>query len=88
MAVPPSHQINTRSSTATESLRRRTISAAANERNELPCMRRCCGIVLARRDGQEVTKMALDMTAQLVPMVWAMVGLMVVSAVSVLLSHE
>ena len=32
--------------------------------------------------------MALDMTAQLVPMVWAMVGLMVVSAVSVLLSHE
>ncbi len=32
--------------------------------------------------------MTLDMTAQLVPMIWAMVGLMVVSSLSVLLSHE
>ena len=32
--------------------------------------------------------MALDMTAQLVPLVWGMVALMVVSGLSVLLSHE
>ena len=32
--------------------------------------------------------MALDMTAQLAPMIWAMVGLMVVSSVSLLLSHN
>lgn len=32
--------------------------------------------------------MAFDMTAQLIPLVWAMIGLMVVSGISVLLSHE
>jgi len=32
--------------------------------------------------------MTLDMTAQLVPMVWGIVVLMVVSSLSVLLSHE
>jgi hypothetical protein len=32
--------------------------------------------------------MALDMTAQLVPMLWGMVALMMVSSLSVLLSHE
>jgi hypothetical protein len=32
--------------------------------------------------------MELDMTAQLIPMVWGMVGLMVVAGLSVLLSHE
>lgn len=32
--------------------------------------------------------MALDMTAQWIPMVWGMVGLMVVSSLSVLLSHK
>lgn len=32
--------------------------------------------------------MALDMTAQLAPMVWAMVALLVVSSLSLLLSHE
>ena len=32
--------------------------------------------------------MALDMTAQLAPMLWGMVVLMVVSGLSVLLSHE
>jgi len=32
--------------------------------------------------------MALDMTAQLAPMIWAIVGLMVVSSVSLLLSHN
>jgi len=32
--------------------------------------------------------MALDMTAQLAPMIWAIVGLMVVSSVSLLLSHS
>jgi hypothetical protein len=37
---------------------------------------------------QEVTTMTLDMTAQLIPMVWAIVGVMVVSGFSLLLSHE
>jgi hypothetical protein len=37
---------------------------------------------------QEVTTMALDMTAQFMPMVWGMVALMVVSGFSLLLSHE
>ena len=37
---------------------------------------------------QEVTTMALDMTAQLAPMVWGMVALMVVASLSILLSHE
>lgn len=32
--------------------------------------------------------MALDMTAQLAPMMWALLGLMVVSSVSLLLSHK
>ena len=32
--------------------------------------------------------MELDMTAQLIPMVWGMVGLMVMAGLSVLLSHE
>lgn len=32
--------------------------------------------------------MALDMTAQLAPMVWGMVMLMVVASLSLLLSHE
>ena len=32
--------------------------------------------------------MALDMTAQLIPMVWGIIGLMVVSSLSVLLLHE
>jgi hypothetical protein len=32
--------------------------------------------------------MVLDMTAQLVPLVWAIVALMAVSSVSVLLSHK
>ncbi len=32
--------------------------------------------------------MTLDMTAQLIPMMWGLVGLMVVSGLSVLLSHE
>jgi len=32
--------------------------------------------------------MALDMTVQLAPMIWAIVGLMVVSSVSLLLSHS
>lgn len=32
--------------------------------------------------------MVLDMTAQLVPMVWGMVALLVVSSLSLLLSHE
>jgi hypothetical protein len=32
--------------------------------------------------------MALDMTAQLAPVLWAMVALMVFSAASVLLSHK
>lgn len=32
--------------------------------------------------------MVLDMTAQLAPMMWAIVALMVVSSLSVLLSHE
>ena len=37
---------------------------------------------------QEVTTMALDMTAQLIPMVWGMVALMVVSSAALLLSHQ
>ena len=37
---------------------------------------------------QEVTTMAIDMTAQLAPMMWGMVVLMVVSTLSLLLSHE
>jgi len=32
--------------------------------------------------------MALDMTAQLAPILWGMVALMVASSLSVLLSHE
>jgi hypothetical protein len=32
--------------------------------------------------------MGLDMTAQLAPMIWGMVSLMVVSVVSLLLSHD
>jgi hypothetical protein len=32
--------------------------------------------------------MALDMTAQLAPVIWAMVALLVISGASVLLSHE
>ncbi len=32
--------------------------------------------------------MTLDMTAQLAPMIWAMMALMIVSSVSVLLSHK
>jgi hypothetical protein len=32
--------------------------------------------------------MTLDMTAQLLPMVWGMVALLVVSGVSVLVSHK
>jgi|JRYF01.1.fsa_nt_gb hypothetical protein len=32
--------------------------------------------------------MALDMTAQLIPMMWAMVVLMVVAGVSLLVSHH
>jgi hypothetical protein len=32
--------------------------------------------------------MALDMTAQLAPMLWGMVALMVVASLSILLSHE
>ena len=31
--------------------------------------------------------MALDMTVQLAPMLWAMVGLMVVSSASLVVSH-
>lgn len=47
-----------------------------------------CGTTLARCVGQEVTTMALDMTAQFMPMVWGMVVVMVVSGCSLLLSHE
>ena len=38
--------------------------------------------------GKEVQRMALDMTAQLAPMVWGMVALLMVATFSVLLSHE
>ena len=54
----------------------------------LACTPFRCGTTLATSVVQEVTTMALDMTAQLMPMVWGMVALMVVSGFSLLLSHE
>jgi len=38
--------------------------------------------------GQEVMTMALDMTAQLAPMLWGMIGLMVISTVSLFVAHS
>jgi len=32
--------------------------------------------------------MGLDMTAQLAPLVWSMIGLMIVSGISVFASHD
>jgi hypothetical protein len=46
------------------------------------------GTTLAQADQQEVMSMVLDMTAQLAPMMWGLVVLMVVSTVSVLLAHN
>jgi len=37
---------------------------------------------LRTSSSQEVRQMALDMTAQLVPMMWMLIGMMVVSGVS------
>ena len=40
------------------------------------------------RNEQEVATMALDMTAQLAPMMWAIVTLMVISSVALFFSHQ
>jgi hypothetical protein len=46
------------------------------------------GTALAQHCQQEVMSMVLDMTAQLAPVMWGFVVLMVASAVSVLLAHN
>jgi len=38
--------------------------------------------------GKEVHAMMLDMTAQLAPMLWVMLGTMVLATAALLLSHE
>ncbi len=51
-------------------------------------LRRGLAPALRTQLGQEDTKMVLDMTAQLAPVMWGMVMLLVVSMVSVGLSHK
>jgi len=43
---------------------------------------------LREGNGQEVSTMAIDMTAQLAPMIWGMLVLMVVASVSLLAAHN
>ena len=46
------------------------------------------GTMLAISPEQEATKMVLDMTAQLAPVMWMIVALMAISGVSLLMSHR
>jgi hypothetical protein len=67
----------------------RCIRVAADPRPKLFVSLVCAfGTTLAQHSLQEVMSMVLDMTAQLAPVMWGFVVLMVASVVSVLLAHN